>query len=99
MAIASLDDLKTYVAETIATLESVKPEEVNGKEGEVFQAMLGQDDQGKPLFKSMKAINFIEGYVKPNVFFHLTTLYDLLRWKGLSIGKGDYLGAFLVIEQ
>ncbi|KAI0509473.1 hypothetical protein F5B22DRAFT_322802 [Xylaria bambusicola] len=95
----SVDELKKQLDETIALLESVKPEEVDGKESQIVQAMLGQMPDGTPITKPMKAINYVEGYLKPNVYFHLTTLYDLLRWKGVPLGKGDYLSAFLVIEQ
>jgi hypothetical protein len=30
--------------------------------------------------------------VLPNVFFHVTTAYDILRQAGLELGKMDYLG-------
>jgi hypothetical protein len=30
----------------------------------------------------------------PNFFFHVTTAYDILRHKGVPIGKLDYLGRF-----
>ena len=30
----------------------------------------------------------------PNVFFHITTAYDILRHNGVPIGKSDYLGRF-----
>jgi len=30
----------------------------------------------------------------PNLFFHVTTAYDILRNQGLAIGKSDYLGSF-----
>ena len=31
-------------------------------------------------------------HVLPNVFFHVTTAYDILRQAGLELGKMDYLG-------
>jgi hypothetical protein len=31
--------------------------------------------------------------VLPNVFFHCTTAYDILRQIGTEIGKRDFLGA------
>ena len=30
----------------------------------------------------------------PNFFFHVTTAYDILRHKGVEIGKRDYLGTY-----
>jgi hypothetical protein len=33
------------------------------------------------------------GFALPNVFFHVTTAYAILRHNGVSIGKRDFLGA------
>lgn len=32
--------------------------------------------------------------VQPNLFFHLVTTYNILRSKGVPLGKIDYLAAF-----
>lgn len=42
---------------------------------------------------SFTAQNFLLSFSNPNFFFHATTAYDILRMKGLEIGKRDYLGA------
>ena len=36
--------------------------------------------------------NFVLTFSLPNLFFHATTTYDLLRMKGVPLGKMDYLG-------
>lgn len=36
---------------------------------------------------------FLEGYSKPQFFFHLTTAYNVLRHNGVAVGKLDYMGA------
>ena len=36
--------------------------------------------------------NFITSFSLPNVYFHATTAYDILRMKGVPLGKMDYLG-------
>jgi hypothetical protein len=36
--------------------------------------------------------NFLLSFSQPNFYFHATTAYDILRWKGLQIGKRDYAG-------
>ena len=38
------------------------------------------------------AENFVLSFSLPNLFFHATTAYDLLRMKGAPLGKLDYLG-------
>ncbi|MGA2637614.1 DUF1993 domain-containing protein [Methylocella sp.] len=38
--------------------------------------------------------DYVAFYALPNFYFHVTTAYDLLRHKGLEIGKADFIGAF-----
>lgn len=35
---------------------------------------------------------FLSGFVMPNVYFHVTTAYNILRHNGVPLGKRDYLG-------
>jgi hypothetical protein len=39
------------------------------------------------------AENFLLSFSLPNFYFHATTAYDILRWKGVKLGKTDFLGA------
>ena len=36
--------------------------------------------------------DFILSFSLPNFYFHLTTMYDMLRVKGLPLGKMDFVG-------
>ncbi|KAI5458655.1 hypothetical protein BGZ63DRAFT_407048 [Mariannaea sp. PMI_226] len=38
---------------------------------------------------------YIHGYVVPNLFFHTTTAYGILRKEGVTLGKTDFLQHFL----
>jgi len=40
------------------------------------------------------AQRYLLQFALPNFFFHVTTAYDVLRHKGMPIGKMDYLGKF-----
>ncbi|MGI9327063.1 MAG: DUF1993 domain-containing protein [Pseudomonadales bacterium] len=40
--------------------------------------------------------NFLMSFSLPNFYFHATTTYDILRMKGVSLGKMDYLGQMRV---
>ncbi|CAN0593822.1 unnamed protein product, partial [Laminaria digitata] len=40
---------------------------------------------------SMTGQDYIDEWLTPNFYFHLVTAYDILRAKGLAIGKADYL--------
>lgn len=37
--------------------------------------------------------SYLTTFVLPNVYFHLSTAYAILRANGVAIGKTDYLGA------
>jgi len=37
---------------------------------------------------------FLLDFVLPNVFFHVTTAYAILRHNGVELGKPDFLGTF-----
>ena len=39
------------------------------------------------------AENFAVSFSLPNFYFHATTAYDILRMKGVPIGKRDFIGA------
>ena len=70
---------------TIAFLESLKPAQFEGAEDKTitWQTRIYENMQGTP---------YLFHHVLPNVFFHVTTAYDILRQSGLEIGKQDYLG-------
>jgi uncharacterized protein len=46
---------------------------------------------GEPLM--MKAQSYLYDFAMPQVGFHTTTAYDILRQVGVNIGKRDYLGS------
>ena len=79
--------LQKVIADAKATLLKYTPAEVNALEGRdtLFQ------------FKDMKmpftAEGFLLSFSTPNLHFHATTAYDILRTNGVPLGKRDYLGA------
>ena len=46
--------------------------------------------RGKP--HKFTDVNYLLQFVMPNVFFHVTTAYDILRHNGVKLGKADFLG-------
>lgn len=71
---------------TIAYLESLKPAQFQGSEEKTITW------QSRSSTKNMQGTPYLFHHVLPNVFFHVTTAYDILRQAGLEIGKMDYLG-------
>jgi len=45
--------------------------------------------EGEATFTAQR---YLLQFALPNFFFHVTTAYDVLRHKGMPIGKMDYLG-------
>ncbi|MGB6309757.1 MAG: DUF1993 domain-containing protein [Steroidobacteraceae bacterium] len=71
---------------TLAFLESLKPAQFEGSEARTITW------QTRTSTKTMQGTPYLFHHVLPNVFFHVTTAYDILRQAGLEIGKQDYLG-------
>ncbi len=42
--------------------------------------------------KSLSGEEFLIQHVLPNLYFHVTTAYAILRHNGVGVGKKDYLG-------
>lgn len=78
--------LQKHVADARETLAKLAPADVNALEGRdvIFQ------------FRDFKmpftAENFVLSFSLPNLHFHATTAYDILRMQGAPFGKRDYLG-------
>ena len=80
-------DLQARIDKTIAFLQSVKPEQIDGSEAKPIEFKAG------PTTLKFTGESYLVGFVIPNFFFHVTTAYDILRHKGVALGKLDYLGA------
>jgi hypothetical protein len=78
--------LQKMVTDARTSLEALKPEEVNALEGK--DVIFSVRDMKMPF----KAEGFLQSFSLPNFHFHATTAYDILRHKGVPIGKRDYLG-------
>lgn len=83
---STLAQLKERIAKTIAFMDSIQPEQVDGTEA-------------KEIRFSIKEWNFefvgeqyVLTWVIPNFYFHVTTAYNILRHNGVELGKTDYLG-------
>ncbi len=79
-------ELQKVITDTIAGLEALKADDVNALAGKDVVFELGT-------FKlPFTAENFILSFSLPNFHFHATTAYDILRSKGVPLGKRDYMG-------
>ena len=79
-------ELKARLKKTIAYLETFKPEEFDGAEDRTVKWKTRSSE------KSMQGLAYLNHYVLPNLFFHATAAYAILRHCGVEVGKKDYLG-------
>ncbi len=82
----SFADLQKRVADTLAYIRSVDPKAFEGSEDRTVELKL----PGGAL--TFTGEDYLLGFALPNFFFHVVTAYDILRHKGVQIGKLDYLG-------
>jgi uncharacterized protein len=78
--------LKTRIAAAHAGLQAVTPGEVDGFVGRDMRFSFGERHI------DFSAEEFLLSFSQPNFYFHATTAYDILRWKGVQIGKRDFVG-------
>ncbi len=87
-AVGDLDyaGLQGLVADARASLQSLSREEVNALEGKDLIFRIGSREM------PFTVENFLLSFSTPNLHFHATTAYDILRQSGVPLGKRDYMG-------
>ena len=83
---ASIADLVARLRKTVAYLETFKPEQIDGSEDKTVSW------KTQTSTRTMQGLPYLLNYVTPNVYFHVTTAYAILRHCGVEIGKQDFLG-------
>ena len=69
-----------------SALEAIEPAEI--------ESFIGRDMRFEFGARRLEftAEEFLLSFSQPNFYFHATTAYDILRWKGVPIGKRDFTG-------
>ena len=78
--------LQNLVTEAKGKLEALKPDDVNALEGKDVAFQFGETKI------PFTAETFVLSFSLPNFHFHATTAYDILRSRGVPVGKRDYMG-------
>jgi len=82
----TLIELVARARKTAAYLETLKPAQFDGAEDRNVQWKTRSSE------KSMRGLPYVLHQMLPNLHFHCTTAYDILRHNGVELGKMDYLG-------
>ncbi|MFZ2751987.1 MAG: DUF1993 domain-containing protein [Lysobacteraceae bacterium] len=83
---AGFDGLRARIARTRRLLETLAPARFEGASARVIHDRAGDAELSLP------ATEFLFEYALPNFFFHLTTVYAILRNCGVAVGKADFDG-------
>ena len=82
----TLPELKARIQKTLDYLASVPPDKLDGTEQKDITFPVGRD-----VTRTMQGEAYLKHWALPNMFFHVTTAYAILRHNGVELGKGDYL--------
>lgn len=79
-------ELQERIKKTITFLKTIKAKQIDGKE----ELKISYHQHGRD--RNFIGLPYLLNWALPNLFFHITTAYAILRHNGLEIGKKDYLG-------
>ena len=84
----TIAELKARIAKTVAFVKSLDTKNIDESTDREITFPLGPSIKGH-----MRGVDYLNHFVLPNFYFHVTTAYDILRHCGVEIGKRDFLGA------
>ena len=82
----TMEQLKERIQKTLSFIATVKPDDMNGKEANQITFPAGKDKT-----RTLSGEDYLKHWATPNVYFHVTTAYNILRHNGVDLGKIDFL--------
>src|ERR1700722_16030170 len=88
---AAVDDpsfaaAKKRVADSLAFVKTLTRGQIEGSEDKTITWSAGGAE------RKMKGADYLQQFALPNFMFFVTTAYDILRHRGVAVGKRDFLG-------
>jgi hypothetical protein len=77
---------KNRVETALGFVKSLTRAQVDGAEDKVIAWTAGGND------RKIKGNDYLQQFALPNFFFFVTTAYNILRHRGVPLGKRDFLG-------
>ena len=87
VASIGVEELKARIAKTLDFISSVEVSEIEGSEEKEITLAL------RDRTLNFTGQRYLVHFALPNFYFHATTAYDILRHKGVPLGKRDFMGA------
>lgn len=79
-------ELQERIAKTAKFVGGFTAEQIDGSETKVITLKVG----GKEM--QFDGQSYLLNFVLPNLYFHITVAYSILRHNGVEVGKNDFLG-------
>jgi len=84
----TIEQLKERLTKTLAYVKTLDAKSLDASGDREITFPLGPTNKGH-----MKGADYLNHFVLPNFYFHMTAAYAILRHCGVDIGKRDYMGA------
>lgn len=79
-------ELVQRLQETIDYLNTLTASQIDGSESKTILLSIGKETM------TFEGLPYLTDFILPNLYFHVTTTYNILRHSGVEVGKGDFLG-------
>ena len=83
---ATFQELQQRIRDTVTYLQTLTPAQIDGSEDKTVSW------QTRSSTRTMLGLPYLMEHLLPNVHFHVTTAYAILRHNGVELGKKDFLG-------
>lgn len=77
---------RARIAQTLDMVQSVNAAELNGSETREITLKVGDGTM------QLSGLDYLNGFLLPNFYFHATTAYAIMRHNGVQLGKRDFMG-------
>ena len=82
----TIPELKARIVRTLAFVNSVPESSFAGAEDRDISIQAGSQTM------EFKGLPYLVGFAQPNLYFHLSMAYAILRHNGVDVGKRDFIG-------
>ncbi len=77
--------LQARIKKVLGIVESYKPEQIDGSETREVSVKIPNAEL------KFSGIDYVNHWVMPNLYFHITAAYAILRHNNIELGKSDFL--------
>ena len=81
----TIEEVRVRIQKTVAYAQSIKKEQYEGAAERKVEVNWAPG-------RTIRGDDYLLQLTVPNVYFHVTTAYAILRHNGVDVGKADFLG-------